>query len=151
MTGTFDDWAKSVKLEKKGDYFEKLVELPLSKEKIYYKVRSFTASQVESPPAGYPQTKGEVSRLYQHFFGQCQMLHMLHASWFRLFFPGFKLMPASATRRLLLHRRRARQLLTPHPTSSHHLQQTFFFVIGLAKNDLFLQSKACSHSPIFEY
>ena len=47
MTGTFDDWAKSVKLEKKGDYFEKLVELPLSKEKIYYKVRSFTASQAE--------------------------------------------------------------------------------------------------------
>ncbi|KAL2047778.1 hypothetical protein ABVK25_011328 [Lepraria finkii] len=47
VTGTFDDWAKSVKLEKKGDYFEKLVELPLSKEKIYYKVRSFTASQAE--------------------------------------------------------------------------------------------------------
>ena len=56
MTGTFDDWAKSEKLEKKGDYFEKLVELPLSKEKIYYKVRSFTASQVESPPACYLQT-----------------------------------------------------------------------------------------------
>ena len=39
MTGTFDDWAKSVKLENKGEHFEKLVELPLSKEKIFYKVR----------------------------------------------------------------------------------------------------------------
>ena len=38
VTGTFDDWAKSVKLEKKGDFFEKLVELPQAAEKIYYKV-----------------------------------------------------------------------------------------------------------------
>lgn len=39
MTGTFDDWAKSVKLEKKGERFEKLVDLPQSEEKILYKVR----------------------------------------------------------------------------------------------------------------
>jgi len=38
VTGTFDDWAKSVKLVKKGDIFEKLVELPQVEEKIYYKV-----------------------------------------------------------------------------------------------------------------
>ena len=38
VTGTFDDWAKSVKLENKGEHFEKLVELPLSNEKIFYKV-----------------------------------------------------------------------------------------------------------------
>ena len=39
MTGTFDDWAKSVKLEKKsGSLHEKLVELPNTEEKIYYKV-----------------------------------------------------------------------------------------------------------------
>ena len=40
MTGTFDDWARSVKLEKKGNHFEKLVELPLASEKMYYKVSS---------------------------------------------------------------------------------------------------------------
>jgi len=39
VTGTFDDWAKSVKLEKKdGNLHEKLVELPQATEKIYYKV-----------------------------------------------------------------------------------------------------------------
>lgn len=38
MTGTFDDWAKSVKLDKEGDGFAKRVELPLG-QKISYKVR----------------------------------------------------------------------------------------------------------------
>jgi uncharacterized protein YciU (UPF0263 family) len=39
VTGTFDDWAKSVRLEKKKeDLFEKLVQLPETEEKIYYKV-----------------------------------------------------------------------------------------------------------------
>ncbi|KAL6721445.1 Cruciform DNA binding protein [Lecanora helva] len=37
VTGTFDDWARSVLLEKKGDHFEKLVELPLTNDKISYK------------------------------------------------------------------------------------------------------------------
>ncbi|KAK4694698.1 hypothetical protein P7C71_g2929, partial [Lecanoromycetidae sp. Uapishka_2] len=37
VTGTFDDWARSVKLESKGKHFEKLVELPLSEGKIHYK------------------------------------------------------------------------------------------------------------------
>jgi 1,4-alpha-glucan branching enzyme len=37
VTGDFDDWQKSVKLEKNGDIFEKTVELPLGK-KILYKV-----------------------------------------------------------------------------------------------------------------
>ena len=41
VTGTFDDWAKSVKLEKKGDGFEKLVELPPSEDRILYKVGIF--------------------------------------------------------------------------------------------------------------
>lgn len=40
VTGTFDDWARSVKLEKKATSFEKRVELPTADEKIYYKVRS---------------------------------------------------------------------------------------------------------------
>ena len=43
MTGTFDDWAKSVKLEKKGDGFEKLVDLPPSEDRILYKVRMISS------------------------------------------------------------------------------------------------------------
>lgn len=39
MTGTFDSWTKSVKLEKEGDVFQKSVELDDASEKIYYKVR----------------------------------------------------------------------------------------------------------------
>ncbi|KAI9893828.1 MAG: hypothetical protein M1814_005381 [Vezdaea aestivalis] len=37
VTGTFDDWTKSVVLEKKGERFEKLVDLPKADEKIFYK------------------------------------------------------------------------------------------------------------------
>ncbi|KAK5019929.1 Cruciform DNA binding protein [Cryomyces antarcticus] len=37
MQGTFDDWAKSEKLERKGDHFEKTVQLAVTNEKIYYK------------------------------------------------------------------------------------------------------------------
>lgn len=41
VTGSFDDWSKSVKLEKKeGNIHEKLVELRQAEEKICYKVRS---------------------------------------------------------------------------------------------------------------
>ena len=38
VTGTFDDWSKSVKLEKKAGRFEKLVELNPVDDKIDYKV-----------------------------------------------------------------------------------------------------------------
>ncbi|KAI1816244.1 carbohydrate-binding module family 48 protein [Poronia punctata] len=37
VTGTFDDWKKSEKLEKVGDSFEKKVTLPDASSKIYYK------------------------------------------------------------------------------------------------------------------
>ncbi|POR37456.1 Uncharacterized protein TPAR_02342 [Tolypocladium paradoxum] len=37
VTGTFDDWQKTVKLEKEGDVFQKTVDLPESSEKVYYK------------------------------------------------------------------------------------------------------------------
>ena len=40
VTGTFDSWTKSVQLEKKGDVFEKTVDLKDASSKIYYKVRS---------------------------------------------------------------------------------------------------------------
>lgn len=39
MTGTFDNWSKSVKLDKEGDSFQKTVELPTDKGRIDYKVR----------------------------------------------------------------------------------------------------------------
>jgi hypothetical protein len=39
VTGTFDAWSKSEKLEKVGDHFEKDVTLASADEKIYYKVR----------------------------------------------------------------------------------------------------------------
>ncbi|KAL9045814.1 MAG: hypothetical protein Q9214_001210 [Letrouitia sp. 1 TL-2023] len=37
VTGTFDDWAKSVKLDKDADGFSKSVDLPSADKKIYYK------------------------------------------------------------------------------------------------------------------
>lgn len=39
VTGTFDDWGKTVQLEKKGTGFEKEVHLPAIDGKIQYKVR----------------------------------------------------------------------------------------------------------------
>lgn len=40
VTGSFDDWGKTVKLEKNSSgVFEKTVELPKSDENVYYKVR----------------------------------------------------------------------------------------------------------------
>jgi hypothetical protein len=39
VTGTFDEWKKTEKLENVGDHFEKKVTLPDSSSKIYYKVR----------------------------------------------------------------------------------------------------------------
>ncbi|TDZ26308.1 hypothetical protein Cob_v000503 [Colletotrichum orbiculare MAFF 240422] len=44
VTGTFDNWTKSEKLEKVGATFEKTVTLPEATEKIYYK-RIWTGSQ----------------------------------------------------------------------------------------------------------
>lgn len=39
VTGEFDDWGQTVKLEKKGEsLFEKLVELPHVEDKVRYKV-----------------------------------------------------------------------------------------------------------------
>ncbi|KAJ4155731.1 hypothetical protein LMH87_000962 [Akanthomyces muscarius] len=37
VTGTFDNWTKSVKLEKQGGIFEKTVSLEIPSDKIYYK------------------------------------------------------------------------------------------------------------------
>lgn len=40
MTGTFDNWAKSTRLDKQGSAFEKTVSLSPSDDKILYKVRT---------------------------------------------------------------------------------------------------------------
>ncbi|KAF5856474.1 hypothetical protein ETB97_007305 [Aspergillus alliaceus] len=37
VTGTFDDWGKTVRLDRKGDVFEKDVPLPMTDEKLHYK------------------------------------------------------------------------------------------------------------------
>jgi hypothetical protein len=42
VTGTFDGWGKTEKLEKVGDVFEKEVTLPSADEKYYYKVRTLS-------------------------------------------------------------------------------------------------------------
>jgi hypothetical protein len=44
VTGTFDKWSKSEKLERIGSVFEKTVALPDASEKIYYKVRGISVS-----------------------------------------------------------------------------------------------------------
>ena len=51
VTGTFDDWGKTEKLEKVGDVFEKEVTLPSADEKYYYKVRAPSPGSVEGPSA----------------------------------------------------------------------------------------------------
>lgn len=38
VTGTFDQWSRSVRLEKTEEGFEKEVELPTNEDKILYKV-----------------------------------------------------------------------------------------------------------------
>lgn len=38
VTGTFDDWGKTVHLDRNGDVFEKTISLPDTDEKIQYKV-----------------------------------------------------------------------------------------------------------------
>jgi hypothetical protein len=40
VTGSFDDWGKTVKLDRKGDVFTKEVQLPSADEKVHYKVSS---------------------------------------------------------------------------------------------------------------
>ncbi|KAL4906134.1 hypothetical protein BDW74DRAFT_138997 [Aspergillus multicolor] len=37
VTGTFDDWGKTIKLDQKGDGFEKQVHLPATTEKVHFK------------------------------------------------------------------------------------------------------------------
>lgn len=40
VTGSFDDWGKTVKLDRSGDVFTKEVQLPSADDKVHYKVGS---------------------------------------------------------------------------------------------------------------
>ena len=68
VTGTFDDWSKSEKLVKTGDYFAKEVTLPRADEKIYYKVRDkINACLASSAAAVYMHRPA-------HFCLRCRVL-----------------------------------------------------------------------------
>lgn len=54
MTGTFDDWKKSVKLEHDGTTWQKTVSLPASTDKVYYKVRCIGARMEYEAPLTAP-------------------------------------------------------------------------------------------------
>lgn len=54
VTGTFDNWSKSEKMDKVGDVFEKAVDLPDTSEKIYYKVGAEPVSTVCGCPLCSP-------------------------------------------------------------------------------------------------
>lgn len=52
MTGDFDNWTKSIKLDKVGTGFEKTVEIKDASQKIYYKV-GLCARQGIQLPGGF--------------------------------------------------------------------------------------------------
>ena len=54
VTGTFDDWSKSVQLIKKGPSWEKEVNLPSADSKIYYKVWDLSRLEKLQEHCSYP-------------------------------------------------------------------------------------------------
>lgn len=54
MTGTFDDWQKTVQLQKEGAVFKKTVELPQAKHQ--YKVRRPLLPALQLPAPHPPPT-----------------------------------------------------------------------------------------------
>lgn len=61
VTGTFDNWAQTEKLHKKGDIFEKEVTLPSAADKIYYKVRKGNSCGAPALCAIGQNTKHEIA------------------------------------------------------------------------------------------
>jgi hypothetical protein len=62
VTGTFDNWTKSERLELVGKVFEKTVTLPESSDKIFYKVGDLSHSapllcQVPQTPHVFSETR----------------------------------------------------------------------------------------------
>jgi hypothetical protein len=74
VTGTFDNWSKSERLDKVGDHFEKTVTLPNSSEPIFYKVRTSFI------------TDFSLTRDRYHLSSSAS-LHRLEPPHFALFFP----------------------------------------------------------------
>ncbi|RBQ75798.1 hypothetical protein FVER14953_20168 [Fusarium verticillioides] len=54
VTGTFDNWTKSVQLEKEGNVFSKTVDLKEPEGKIYYKVRQRQRASTRNPQQHLP-------------------------------------------------------------------------------------------------
>ncbi|KAJ4212133.1 Cruciform DNA binding protein [Fusarium solani] len=61
VTGTFDDWTKSVKLEKTGDVFSKTVDLKDASSKIYYKFVVDGNWVINQSAPNEPDTQGNVN------------------------------------------------------------------------------------------
>ncbi|KAK4965209.1 hypothetical protein LTR28_003522 [Elasticomyces elasticus] len=74
VTGTFDNWSKSVKLDKKGDTFEKLVNLPSADAKILYKVRDAVRTRA-------PWQRGPAAPAYYITLSLLQLARRLAASF----------------------------------------------------------------------
>lgn len=71
MTGTFDNWTKSVQLEKEGNVFSKTVDLKEPEGKIYYKVRQRQRASTRNPNSISPFRH---SICIWHWFGTTQIL-----------------------------------------------------------------------------
>jgi hypothetical protein len=67
VTGTFDNWTKSERLERVGQVFEKTVTLPESSDKIYYKVGDLSHSAPPPPCAMFPRRPMCFQRHVRHF------------------------------------------------------------------------------------
>jgi hypothetical protein len=68
VTGTFDDWGKTEKLEKVGDVFEKEVTLPSADEKYYYKVRAPSSGSVKGPSATQLAGRGGCAAFWARYW-----------------------------------------------------------------------------------
>lgn len=75
MTGTFDNWTKSEKLEKVGSGFAKNVQLP-SKDKVLYKVRR--SVMLEARAKSKRLQEGDTQPFLQRSDVACALRRMLH-------------------------------------------------------------------------
>lgn len=66
MTGDFDDWNKTIKLEKEDGVFQKTVELPKAKHQYKVSTYSFSPKKLQAPKRVIPNsailTRGIVVR-----------------------------------------------------------------------------------------
>jgi hypothetical protein len=62
VTGTFDDWSKSERLDRVGQVFQKTVTFPDSSEKVFYKVSELIRSAPFLPCPLGPGISGDRDR-----------------------------------------------------------------------------------------